>query len=72
MPPTPQPGSTWSPASTATSSARCCARATACATCAARTGPKLGATPKEVVWQRGKAELWRYRGGTVALRAAGA
>ena len=25
--------------------------------------PKLGATPKEVVWQRGKAELWRYRNG---------
>jgi polyhydroxyalkanoate synthase subunit PhaC len=27
--------------------------------------PKLGATPKEVVWRRGKAELWRYSGGTV-------
>ena len=27
--------------------------------------PKLGATPKEVVWQRGKAELWRYRNGPV-------
>ena len=27
--------------------------------------PKLGATPKEVVWKRGKAELWRYRNGTV-------
>jgi polyhydroxyalkanoate synthase len=27
--------------------------------------PKLGATPKDVVWQRGKAELWRYRGDTV-------
>src|SRR3954465_3458214 len=27
--------------------------------------PKLGATPKEVVWRRGKAELWRYTGGTV-------
>src|SRR5215211_8548367 len=24
--------------------------------------PKLGATPKDVVWRRGKAELWRYRG----------
>ncbi len=23
--------------------------------------PKVGATPKEVVWKRGKAELWRYR-----------
>ena len=27
--------------------------------------PTLGATPKEVVWRRGKAELWRYRNGTV-------
>jgi poly[(R)-3-hydroxyalkanoate] polymerase subunit PhaC len=27
--------------------------------------PKLGATPKEVVWKRGKTELWRYTGGTV-------
>src|SRR3954468_10246727 len=24
--------------------------------------PKLGATPKDVVWTRGKAQLWRYRG----------
>jgi polyhydroxyalkanoate synthase len=24
--------------------------------------PKVGATPKDVVWRRGKAELWRYRG----------
>ena len=24
--------------------------------------PKVGATPKEVVWRRGKAQLWRYRG----------
>ena len=23
--------------------------------------PKVGATPKDVVWRRGKAELWRYR-----------
>ena len=28
--------------------------------------PKVGATPKEVVWKRGKAELWRYRNGEVA------
>ena len=27
--------------------------------------PKLGATPKDVVWKRDKAELWRYRGGPV-------
>ena len=27
--------------------------------------PQVGATPKEVVWQRGKAELWRYRNGPV-------
>ena len=27
--------------------------------------PKVGATPKEVVWKRGKAELWRYRNGPV-------
>jgi polyhydroxyalkanoate synthase len=25
--------------------------------------PALGATPKEVVWKRDKAELWRYKGG---------
>ena len=24
--------------------------------------PKLGATPKDVVWRRDKAQLWRYRG----------
>jgi polyhydroxyalkanoate synthase len=27
--------------------------------------PKVGATSKEVVWKRGKAELWRYRNGEV-------
>ena len=27
--------------------------------------PQVGATPKEVVWRRGKAELWRYRNGPV-------
>jgi polyhydroxyalkanoate synthase len=27
--------------------------------------PKVGATPKEVVWKRGKAELWGYRNGEV-------
>ncbi|HEX6023259.1 MAG TPA: alpha/beta fold hydrolase [Solirubrobacter sp.] len=27
--------------------------------------PKLGATPKDVVWQRDKAQLWRYRGGEI-------
>jgi polyhydroxyalkanoate synthase len=27
--------------------------------------PKVGATPKEVVWRRGNAEVWRYRNGTV-------
>ena len=27
--------------------------------------PKLGTTPKEVVWQRDKAQLWRYRGGPI-------
>jgi polyhydroxyalkanoate synthase len=25
--------------------------------------PKLGTTPKDVVWRRGRAQLWRYRGG---------
>jgi polyhydroxyalkanoate synthase len=24
--------------------------------------PKLGTTPKDVVWRRGRAQLWRYRG----------
>src|SRR5947209_710211 len=27
--------------------------------------PKVGATPRETVWQRDKAQLWRYRGGPV-------
>jgi polyhydroxyalkanoate synthase subunit PhaC len=27
--------------------------------------PKLGATPREVIWKRGKAEVWRYRNGPV-------
>jgi polyhydroxyalkanoate synthase subunit PhaC len=27
--------------------------------------PKHGATPKDVVWQRDKAQLWRYHGGRV-------
>jgi polyhydroxyalkanoate synthase subunit PhaC len=27
--------------------------------------PVLGATPKDVVWKSGRAELWRYKGGTV-------
>jgi polyhydroxyalkanoate synthase len=27
--------------------------------------PKVGATPKDTVWQRDKAQLWRYRGGPV-------
>jgi polyhydroxyalkanoate synthase len=27
--------------------------------------PTLGATPKEIVWKRGRAELWRYRNGTI-------
>lgn len=26
---------------------------------------KVGATPKDVVWQRDRAELWRYRGGPI-------
>lgn len=29
------------------------------------TRPKVGATPSEVVWQRDKAQLWRYSGGPV-------
>ena len=64
--------STSSPASTGTSSGRCCAPATACATCAGRYRRKVGATPKEVVWKRGKAELWRYRNGHGPVRPAGA
>src|SRR3954464_10443918 len=27
--------------------------------------PALGTTPKDVVWRRGRAQLWRYRGGPV-------
>jgi polyhydroxyalkanoate synthase len=33
------------------------------ATGAAR--PRVGATPKDVVWRRDRAELWRYRGGPI-------
>ena len=28
-------------------------------------GPKIGATPKDVLWRRDKAELWRYRGDAI-------
>jgi polyhydroxyalkanoate synthase len=28
--------------------------------------PQVGATPKEVVWKRGKAEVWRYRNGAIS------
>ena len=27
--------------------------------------PQLGATPKDVIWQRDRAELWRYQGGPI-------
>ena len=27
--------------------------------------PKIGQTPKDVIWRRDKAEVWRYRGGEV-------
>ena len=27
--------------------------------------PRVGATPKDVVWRRDRAELWRYRGGAI-------
>ena len=27
--------------------------------------PKLGVSPKDVVWHRDKAQLWRYRGGPI-------
>ena len=32
---------------------------------AGSSGPKIGASPKDVVWRRGRAELWRYHGGAV-------
>jgi polyhydroxyalkanoate synthase len=32
---------------------------------AATEPPPVGTTPKEVVWRRDKAQLWRYTGGTV-------
>jgi polyhydroxyalkanoate synthase len=35
---------------------------------AGTTRLKVGQTPKDVVWQRDKAELWRYRGAPVAYR----
>jgi poly[(R)-3-hydroxyalkanoate] polymerase subunit PhaC len=31
----------------------------------AMTRPRSGATAKDVVWKRDRAELWRYRGGTI-------
>jgi polyhydroxyalkanoate synthase len=30
--------------------------------------PTVGATPKDVVWRRDRAELWRYRGGPIRYR----
>ena len=30
--------------------------------------PQLGASPKDVIWQRDKARLWRYRGGPIRYR----
>jgi poly[(R)-3-hydroxyalkanoate] polymerase subunit PhaC len=35
---------------------------------AGTTRLKVGQTPKDVVWQRDKAQLWRYRGAPVAYR----
>ena len=35
-----------------------------------RNRPKLGTTPKDVVWRRDKAQLWRYRGGRPVRPAA--
>lgn len=32
---------------------------------AGSSGPRVGASPKDVVWRRGRAELWRYHGGEV-------
>ena len=32
---------------------------------AGSSGPRVGASPKDVVWRRGRAELWRYHGGAV-------
>jgi polyhydroxyalkanoate synthase len=31
----------------------------------AMTRPRTGATPRDVVWQRDRAELWRYHGGPI-------
>ena len=55
-------------ASSATSSAPPCAAATACATRPGPSRPKVGRTPKDVVWRRHKAELWRYRNDDVRYR----
>jgi polyhydroxyalkanoate synthase len=32
-----------------------------------RSRPKIGTTPKDVVWQRGRAELWHYRNDDVRV-----
>ena len=37
---------------------------------AGATGPRIGSSPKDVIWRRGRAELWRYRGGRRPVRAA--
>jgi polyhydroxyalkanoate synthase len=29
--------------------------------------PRVGTTPKDIVWRRDRAELWRYRGGSIHL-----
>lgn len=35
---------------------------------AGTSGPKIGSTPKDVVWRRHKAELWRYRNDDIRVR----
>ena len=62
---------TSSRASDGRSSARSCARGTGSASSSGASKPRVGATPKDVVWRRDRAELWRYRGGPDPLRPAG-
>ena len=57
-------------ASTATSSGRCLRARNGIRYVRGTHRPKLGVTPKDVVWRSGKAELWRYQRRRRPLRAA--
>ena len=59
------PARSAAPDSTASSSGHGSAARNGIRVVAGNAGPKVGASPKDVVWRRGRAQLWRYRGGDV-------